>query len=678
MIENRFRPPYEWASVTAALAAAGLLLSQAFIASSAMTQGVALLGLAALSGIRTRQAWRIHRSRRNLRRLQTYVLTPDQIPWFKDYLFLGKGFRWLPKHTQRLHLVRQPQFEALLSDSRLYKAARKIERESNGQSWLCKYTRSSAWWNPVPPLPPVGGSPEIHGIELDEEDICMDIGERVGHTFVPGTTRVGKTRLAELLITQDIRRGDVVIVFDPKGDAALLKRMYAEAVRAGRAHQFMMFHLGYPDLSCRYNPVGNFGKVTEVATRTAGPLPSEGQSATFRQFVWRFVNVMARAMSALGLKPTYKEIYKYAVNIDGLCMMYFDHWLDRDAPGWRQELKGFAPDGKAVQEKIRKTGRTDKTVMMLMYLQQKGFQDEVGNALSSVMNNDRTYFDKLVSSLYPLLEKLTTGEIAGLLSPDYEDVKDTRAILDWSRVVDTGGIVYFGLDALTDYEVAGAVGNAAFADLVSLAGKLYKFGQNFGQRETGGARKIALHADEFNELIGDEFIPMVNKAGGAGFQVTAYTQTVSDIEAKIGSKSKAGQVVGNFNNLIMLRVKEIATAELLTAQLPKVRINTATIDSGTRDDPNDLGGYTTSTKDVISSTEVDMLQAADLVVLPKGQAFALINGGQLFKIRIPLASDLQDDCMPDSLQSMVASMESRYLKSSSDEALLFYGNGAGW
>jgi type IV secretory pathway VirB4 component len=57
----------------------------------------------------------------------------------------------------------------------------------------------------------------------------MDIGERVGHTLVLGTTRVGKTRLAEILITQDIRRGDVVSVFDPKGDADLLRRVYAEA-----------------------------------------------------------------------------------------------------------------------------------------------------------------------------------------------------------------------------------------------------------------------------------------------------------------------------------------------------------------------------------------------------------------------------------------------------------------
>ena len=38
-------------------------------------------------------------------------------------------------------------------------------------------------------------------------------------------------------------------------------------------------------------------------------------------------------------------------------------------------------------------------------------------------------------------------------------------------------------------------------------------------------RHIVIHADQFNELFGDEFIPLLNKAGGAGFQVSAYTQT---------------------------------------------------------------------------------------------------------------------------------------------------------
>ena len=86
------------------------------------------------------------------------------------------------------------------------------------------------------------------------------------HTLVLGTTCVGKTRLAELLVTQDIRRGEIVVVFDPKGDTELLARMWAECKRAGRLEQFHIFHLGFPDISERYNPVGSFGRITEVAT----------------------------------------------------------------------------------------------------------------------------------------------------------------------------------------------------------------------------------------------------------------------------------------------------------------------------------------------------------------------------------------------------------------------------
>ena len=61
--------------------------------------------------------------------------------------------------------------------------------------------------------------------------------------------------LAELLIAQDIRRGDTVIVFDPKGDADLLRRVWAEAHRAGRESVFWLFHLGWPEISARYNAV---------------------------------------------------------------------------------------------------------------------------------------------------------------------------------------------------------------------------------------------------------------------------------------------------------------------------------------------------------------------------------------------------------------------------------------
>ncbi|MEW8660783.1 MAG: TraM recognition domain-containing protein, partial [Candidatus Thiodiazotropha endolucinida] len=246
-----------------------------------------------------------------------------------------------------------------------------------------------------------------------------------------------------------------------------------------------------------------------------------------------------------------------------------------------------------------------------------------------------------------------------LISPDYLDENDTRPIFEWMDVIRRKGIVYVGLDALTDTTVASAVGNSMFADLVSVAGHIYKHGVSGESVDTPPT--ISMHADEFNELIGDEFIPLLNKAGGAGFQVTAYTQTWSDVEARIGNRAKAGQVAGNFNTLIMLRVKELATAEMLTEQLPRVEVFTLMSVSGVDDssDPGSGVDFKSRNEDRISVSEVPLLTPAELITLPKGQAFALLEGGQLWKIRMPLPAT--DSDMPENLTEIANEMERTYI-----------------
>ncbi len=172
---------------------------------------------------------------------------------------------------------------------------------------------------------------------------------------------------------------------------------------------------------------------------------------------------------------------------------------------------------------------------------------------------------------------------------------------------------------------------------------------------------VSVHVDEFNELIGDEFVPLLNKAGGAGFQVTASTQTWSDVAARIGNQAKAGQVAGNFNTLIMLRVKELATAEMLTEQLPQVEVFTLMSVSGVDDssDPGSGVDFKSRNEDRISVSEVPLLTPADLVTLPKGQAFALLEGGQLWKLRMPLP--VEDTDMPESLAEIANEMARTYI-----------------
>ena len=54
-----------------------------------------------------------------------------------------------------------------------------------------------------------------------------------------------------------------------------------------------------------------------------------------------------------------------------------------------------------------------------------------------------------------------------------------------------------------------------------------------------------------------------------------------------------------------------------------------------------------------------MLAPSDLVQLPKGQAFALIHGGQLHKIRMPLPDASHDPLMPASLEAIGSEVRSR-------------------
>ncbi|WP_431888462.1 type IV conjugative transfer system coupling protein TraD [Pectobacterium colocasium] len=669
VMESLLRPAVELYTATTAWSATYICLTAPWaVALAPSVSWVTAAGFGVLALKRTRQGLRILRYRRNIRRLPRYVMSSKQIPVSNRYLFLGKGFQWTQKHTQRLLEARRPETECYVQPSVIYRMARDLEKKLEySLPYLCRLTQSDTVFNPVRPLPPVGGSPIYHGVEPDESDIGYDLGERVGHSLVMGTTRVGKTRLAELLITQDIRRGDVTIVFDPKGDADLLKRMWAEARRAGRESEFHVFHLGWPDISARYNAIGRFSRISEVASRVAGQLSSEGNSAAFKEFAWRFVNIITRALVALGQRPDYSLILRYVTNIGDLYETYVENLLSTQAPQLWVTVENLISSGMLNERDLPRNMQGQANAMKVWAIETvlgsdegKKIWDPVLDGLRSAVRYDRTYFDKIVASLLPLLEKLTTGKTAALLAPDYTDMDDPRPIFDWQEVIRKRGIVYVGLDALSDAEVASAVGNSMFADLVSVAGYIYKFG--IGGETPQKKIPINLHCDEFNELMGEEFIPLINKGGGAGIQVTAYTQTLSDIEARIGSSAKANQVIGNFNSLIMLRVRENSTAELLTSQLPEVDVYTKTLVSGVTDitNPDQGSDFTSNVQDRVSNVRMPMITPADIINLPKGQAFALLEGGRLWKIRMPLPDSANDPFMPESISRIAEYMQQNY------------------
>lgn len=104
------------------------------------------------------------------------------------------------------------------------------------------------------------------------------------------------------------------------------------------------------------------------------------------------------------------------------------------------------------------------------------------------------------------------------------------------------------------------------------------------------------------------------------------------------------------------------TAELMTTQLPEVEVYTKTLVSGFTDisNPEQGSDFTSNTQDRVSSVRTPLLSTSELINLPKGQAFALLEGGRLWKVRMPLPSSENDVMMPPDMSAMVTAMRKSY------------------
>jgi hypothetical protein len=128
------------------------------------------------------------------------------------------------------------------------------------------------------------------------------------HVLILGTTGAGKSRLLELLAVQAVRRGDAVAVIDPKGDARLLDR-----VRRAAGNRLRLFSLPHPERSVRYNPIGRFHDVREVADRIAALLPASGDALPFRAFAWEIAFTAASDLHKKG-RVTLRALKRAAID----------------------------------------------------------------------------------------------------------------------------------------------------------------------------------------------------------------------------------------------------------------------------------------------------------------------------------------------------------------------------
>ncbi len=662
-VENLLRPPFELISAaTFALSSFYCVIAPQTMMMPPILGYVFGLAFGLYATYRWLQAKEVLRYQRHLQRLPRFSMTSKTLPVSQQGLFLGRGFQWKTRHTERLAATLDSRNEKYTTRSKAFQWARRMTYtlEDTPFEWLSKLLNTDIVINPFRPDPNIGGRPTIHGVGMDEEhDQYLPLEAREGTTIVVGQPGVGKSRNAEMFITQDIhRKNNIVVVIDPKGDAELYKRVYSETKKAGRLDQFRMLHLAFPDSSCKWNAIGSFARVTEIASRLTGNLPDDGNAKSFKDFAWQFSKFVSIAEVNLGTKPTYKSIKRNLRNIDGLFIRYAKHTLNKLKMPYAVELNEKLNTIKNGSAKTLK-GRSPEAIALAQIIKEQEIFDPILQDLLYMFELDREYYHRITIQIAPFLEKVTSGRIGEILSPSYDNPNDSRMTLDFLEVFRQGGVVYIGLDALTDPEVASAVGEAAFSELTSLAGYLYNFGVDPNNPfEKIDYRPVCIHGDEFSDLIGPKFATLINKSRGVGYQLTLYTQTLSDILVKVVTEAKAGQVLGNIGTLFMMRPQETKTAQILTDKLPEVKVRDRISESGVADQAASFR-FISSNRDRTTDTRVPLLSPAEVMALPKGQAFVLQNGNTLLKVRSPLLKDAGED-IPGHIKEMIDGMAANY------------------
>lgn len=487
----------------------------------------------------------------------------------EDGLYLGRGFTWGPEHAQAYHeIVNLPE--------------------------------KSRHFNT---MGPDGGSPFIHnlGTYLDERADQPQIHILPEHTGIIGLTGVGKTRLLEVILAQIIRKGQPVIIIDPKSDKDLLDVAYQCCLAAGCTDRFEYFSLAHPQVSASMNPFANYNTPGEVAGRITTIMPNSGNSKPFIDFCYDVLAGVVQVLILIGKEITIKNLYKYAV-------------LDR---------KELLSEAKRYRSRNRLPEHHSRQI------------DEAIAQLDVKIQHDAAHFQKMTTSLMPVLGTLSTGNIGGLLNPE-----KTAKPLTWERIFKDDIILYMSLASMKNSYVSGLVSMLFVQDLVSYCGNEYT-------RKSTHKDKWLIQ-DEASSAIHEGYVDVGNKLRAAGVHWLPCMQTTADIEAKI-SEPVSRQIFSLLNNKIYMRILDLNQAEELAESLGSCQVPKQTLTrnlAGTLKGPDIQSGelYRSGFSERLDLVDTPLLPKPILSSLPKGQAVLVTQGYQPIKLRIPL---LKRDGLPE-------------------------------
>lgn len=340
---------------------------------------------------------------------------------------------------------------------------------------------------------------------------------RTSHLGCFGTTRIGKTKLIEYFVTQDIAKGYNVVVVDPKGDSELYTRILQVCAEYGRLGDLMMLTPIFPQYSMRINPLQFFALQDElVDTVISGIRSKEDYYIAIAQSVTQAV--------VQGLLVHRKHCNETApINLNDIR----EHADRASLEDFRNQLESIAQANDLIKE------------------------------MNQILSAPSDFFAKVSSSLLTMLKSLTTGNIGTIIGR-------TRENEFLSRIESGKGVVlYCNTGSLLARRTSHIVARVMVSSIQGLIGRWLSTGKKLNP-------PICLHLDEGHNIMYKGVQELFNKCGGGNVWVHLYTQSIAQIVDEVGDDT-AKSILDNINTWIYMLVNHPDTAKYVEKAAPEVQ-----------------------------------------------------------------------------------------------------------
>lgn len=392
-----------------------------------------------------------------------------------------------------------------------------------------------------------------------------------------GAPGSGKSSLCVLLAWQAQRRGEPVIVLDPKGSRSLHALLLEGARHAGRP--FLAVLPAQPDRSAAWNPLALCDSAAELATRVCSLI--EGQeSDPFRQFCWGAVLVIAETLQALD-RPVTLAILRQHVDDAG------------------EQLLAVA---------LARPGVAPSTLA----------------ALRALVGHDRVHYRKMSAPLLPVLALLCSGALGALLA----GAGQPRPCLSVDALRRQGLTLYVGLDTLGNPALGRALATLLLQDLAAEAARCTARG--------GVVRPLQLMVDEAAELACPALLQLLGKGREAGVSVLLAVQTLADLEWRMGSAAAARVAEGNATAWFLFRQLDAISRRESEARLGLLPAERASQSQGVVESQSGLiQRRARSHSHSVTRESMPRIPEAAFMALADLECLAQMPDGELLHLRLP-------------------------------------------